>query len=110
MSVEKFTAAAQAHAIFTEQGDSTSANKAYNDVVSARDEMRNFPDHGIAALKDLLIDSDPGVRLWASYYLLPTATAFATNTLADLSSESGLVAFSAKMTLQEWNAGRLKVE
>lgn len=110
MSIEKFAAAARAHAVFTENGDSILANKAYNDVSVARDEMRSSPDHGVASLKYLLNDSDAGVRLWASYYLLPVDPILARGALYDLSSESGLVAFSAKMTLREWDAGHLKIE
>lgn len=110
MSVEKFIAAARAHAMYTEQGNSILTNKAYDDVAAAREVMRNLPDHGTATLKELLTDGDSGVRLCAAYYLLPTATALAVDTLKDIASDAGLVGFSAEMTLKEWNAGNLKIE
>jgi hypothetical protein len=60
-------------------------------------------------LSKLLNSDNDNVRLWAATHTLPTNEVEAKRVLQELASNSGLNAFSAEMTLKEWNQGNLKL-
>lgn len=104
--VARYREAASAHGRATESGDSASANEQADVVAEIHAELRRRDDRSI--LLPLLEDADPGVRGWAGAHLLETDPDRAARALDELSSVPGnLVAFSAKMTLEQWLKGEL---
>lgn len=59
-------------------------------------------------LKSFLSDEDDGVRLWASFALLPTYTKESEKVMKTLIKTSSYLSFEVKVTLEEWRKGRLK--
>lgn len=108
-SRENFIAAAIDHGRFTLSGDFKNCNKAYDRIIVAARKLKDTPDGGEAVLIDLLSYADDSVKSWAAAYLLQLRPEEAVNTLEEVASRPGLVAFSAGMTLKEWRAGRLKL-
>jgi len=105
----EFEDAASAHGRCTEIGDAKKANRAYGHVVRAAAHLREGHDQGLFCFHRYLDHPDSSVRAWAAYYLLEIDEEPAIATLREIGKESGLVAFSAKIALQEWQAGRLKI-
>jgi len=106
---ESFVTAAVDHGRFTLSGDSKACNRAYNKIVRAAHRLKESAGGEKAVLVDLLAYPDDSVKSWAAAYLLPICPEAAAKTLEDIASGSGLIAFSAAMTLKEWHAGRLKL-
>ncbi|MCK5750737.1 hypothetical protein [Oricola sp.] len=108
---ERFAKSASDHGRYTIEGNAPLVNRAYRSLVSALRELRSKPDKGVLFLKGLLSDNDPSVVVWAATYLLPfdeEEAIFALEKIADTGIPR--LAFSAKVTLQEWKARRLSVE
>ncbi|HEY1425366.1 MAG TPA: hypothetical protein VGF50_01725 [Caulobacteraceae bacterium] len=105
----QFVEAARLHGRLTNENPGAN-HAAYDKVVASRKELRALPDQGQFFLVACLADSDPSVVAWAAFYLLPTRTAEAVAALTRVATGQDLVAFDAEMTLEEWRAGRLKVE
>jgi hypothetical protein len=63
---------------------------------------------GQAAFAALLEDESAHVRSWVSAQLLSEGDARAVPVAEQLASESGLVGFSAQVTLEQFHAGRLR--
>jgi hypothetical protein len=47
--------------------------------------------------------------MWAAYALLPLYTNMCKSILSDLSNQKNILGLTAKITLQEWEKGNLKV-
>jgi len=105
----EFVEAACEHGQFTESGDSVHANKAHDKVIKIISRMKQLPDKGVSILASLLNDENDSVKAWAATYLLPLDEESAINTLKELSSGRGFIAFDAKMVLKLWTAGTLKL-
>jgi len=60
-------------------------------------------------LTRLLNSENENVRLWAATHLLPTNEFEAKKVLQELALKPGFNAFSAEMTLKEWEKGNLKL-
>jgi hypothetical protein len=108
---EQFIEAARQHGIGTEEGNSKAANKAYFSLIEALRGLRALPDKGASFLEGLLSNSNPSVVTWAALYLLPyneNMARTALNSVVDLGLR--LISFDARMTLKEWDAGRLHIE
>ena len=73
---------------------------AYRSLVAAGDS-------GQAALTELLSDPSQHVRSWAAAQLLFAGNASARPVLESLAAQPGLVGLSARVTLQEYDVGRL---
>ena len=73
---------------------------AYRSLVAAGDQ-------GQVAFTELLSDPSPHVRSWAAAQLLFTGNALARPVLETLAAQAGLVGLSARVTLSEYDAGRL---
>jgi hypothetical protein len=56
-------------------------------------------------------EEDPGVRVWSALYLLPYDEPFALAALKTVADGNfRTISLSAEVTIDEWKAGRLKVE
>lgn len=107
--ISNYVEQAIAHDRATEEGNSDAANKAYDKNMEALKELRKLPDKGKVILSRLLSHENVGVRVSAATHLLPLDEKKAVRVLEEVSKLPGLVAFDAKMVLQEWRAGRLQI-
>lgn len=99
------------HGEASEAGDHKEANKAYKDLMKVLQNMRKTPDQGVGDLISLLEEQNPNVICWAATHLLPMREDLAKQHLGRLAAgEESLAGLNAKMVLQEWGAGRLRVE
>jgi hypothetical protein len=92
-----------------DRGDHKKCNAAYDTKMRALAKLREAHDRGRSSLTRLLDHEDPHVRCSAATHLLPLDEDAATRALEALTSEPPFVGFNARMVLQEWKAGRLKV-
>jgi Domain of unknown function (DUF2019) len=60
-------------------------------------------------LSKLLKSENENVRVWAATHTLPTNEVEAKQVLHELAAKPGLNAFSAEMTLRQWEKGNLKL-
>ena len=67
-------------------------------------------DEGRSAIMTLLTDPSPHVRVWAGAHSLEWAPAAARAALEILRDSDGPCSFDAKMTLREYDRGRLRFE
>ena len=107
--IETFINSAIAHSEATEQGDYKTANKNYDKIV---DSVKFLKQNGmIKELSKLFTHSNPGVRIWACTYSLEENEKKAKKALGAIAKENILHhSFTAKMTLDEWNSGNLKLD
>lgn len=106
---DEYASAATAQGAATDRGDHKRANAAHETLMRVLSELRESADQGRAALSGLLEHDDPHVRCWAATHLLPLDQDAAMHALEALESEPPFVGLNAKMVVQEWKAGRLKV-
>lgn len=95
------------HAEATETGNYKSGNAASAQIIEAL--MWLNANQEIQLIYPLLNVSDVGTRLWAASYLLTTGDTAAVAVLINLASLNNIHGLSAKTTLSEWRAGRLKL-
>ena len=84
----------------------TEANRAHDEIHEAYRLLRRTSE-GREAISRLMDDANPGVRLWAAAHSLFWKPECARAVLEGLAAEGGLLAFTAEMTLREFDAGRL---
>lgn len=96
---------ADKHGKASEDGDSRTGSKCYRKIEeifeflkkeNTRDKFQKFLSH-----------PSSGIRLWAATFLLPINEKEAKKVLNEITQIGGIVSFSAKMILQEWNKGNL---
>lgn len=107
--IANYIGAAKIHCEATNNGNSDAANVAYDTIIETLDELRKQPDKGHKILSALLNHDDLSVRVWAATHLLPLDEPKAIDSLSVIADKSGIIAFDAKMVLEEWRLGRLKV-
>lgn len=93
------------------KGDRTIADndaELYARMSLAFHELMKSGDHGTLAFERLIHDPSPYVRLWAAAQLLFFGQPDARSVLEELTSQLGPLAFTAKITLSEYDAGHLK--
>lgn len=73
----------------------------------ALQDLRAAGDIGTAAFATLLKDKSTHVRCWAAAELLSQGNHEAQAVLKEIAGRPGITAFSARMTLEEYAAGRL---
>ena|SRR4051794_7199741 len=98
----EFRAAASAKGDF--RADSTEDHALHERMAQAFRFLHGQGAEGAA----LLEDESPHVRSWVSAQLLSEGDARAVPVAEQLASESGLVGFSAQVTLEQFHAGRLR--
>lgn len=106
LSIEAYAEAAMDHAAATLQGDHRRANRAHDVIAAIYRARRNNGTR--AELLPLLEHPEPGVRAWAASHALEFASALAVPVLEELATDASLLGFSARMTLSEYRAGRLR--
>ena len=79
----------------------------YADMSDAFDELLRQGEIGNVALEKLLVDSSPDVRGWIAAQFLYLGRLRARPILEKLANGTGLVASSAQITLQQFDAGLL---
>ena len=106
--IKTYRIAAGVHGRASASGDSRAANRAHKRLALAYRTLRARGPASQAKLLSLIKDRDVGVRAWVAAHALEFSPAAGEPVLVDLAAQPGLVGFGAKMTLQEWRAGRLK--
>ena len=99
---------AKLHGQATENGNSKQANRAYDRL---RVAVAYLDDEGRRSdLLGLTNSEDASVKMWAATFLLPTKMVRdAVRILEMVGQEAGIIGFDARMTLQEWNRGNLRL-
>jgi hypothetical protein len=100
-----FKETAKKHAEATEEGNYKLGNKHFDIIRTSTDYLKT--ENKIDYLYQLINDEDVGIRLWAATYLLPFYEKDALSVLSDIENNKGLIAFTAKMTIEEWKKGNL---
>ena len=108
LKITRFAAQAECHYQATQQGNARTANRAYAQIVRAKDSL--VAGGHLAALVPLLCHEHAAVRLWAARYLL-FCPPFAQQTEAVLTTiaahGAGILIADAKQTLAQWRKGNL---
>jgi hypothetical protein len=102
--VAQYARAAERHGEATRVGEA--ANAEADLIAAAYRELRRRQSE--SALLALLGSQSEGIRAWAGAHALEFAPDRGEPVLAELAKSSGLIAFTAQMTLREWRAGRLR--
>ncbi len=105
--VARYRNAALAHMAHSAHGAYKKANPQAEIIAACYRELRRRGSQSQTALLTLLDDSDAAVRAWASSHAMEFAPDLAEPVLVELEAGGSLAAFSARMTLREWRAGRL---
>jgi len=101
--------AAAAHGAATEQGDHEASSRACDAIAEVYGELRRRGTATVQRLIPFLEDEDVGVRFWVASHALEFAPEKGQAVLSEIAqTPNSLIAFSAKMALREWKAGRLK--
>jgi hypothetical protein len=106
--LERCARAADLHGRATDEGNFKVANRAYDRAARAFAALRKTSGYE-KALLSLLDHLSPHVRAWAATRLLPTHETQATRTLEQVGQGRGFMAFSARITLELWKKGELKL-
>jgi len=108
LKITRFAAQAECHYQATQQGNARTANRAYAQIVRAKDSL--VAGGHLAALVPLLCHEHAAVRLWAARYLL-FCPPFAQQTEAVLTTiaahGAGILIADAEQTLAQWRKGNL---
>jgi hypothetical protein len=102
----EFRAAASAKGDF--RADSAEDHALHERMAQAFRFLHGQGAEGRAAFAALLEDESPHVRSWVSAQLLSEGDARAVPVAEQLASESGLLGFTAQVTLEQFRAGRLR--
>jgi hypothetical protein len=109
-TVERYIADASEHGRCTETGDYKTGNAAIERLMKDLAELRAHADRGEAVLLKLISHPNHWVKSAAAWHLLPLRAELACAVLENLATgPPSELEFNAKMLLQEWRAGRLKV-
>lgn len=96
-----------AHGEFMLAGNHREANKLHDKIINTMKQIRLHEADGDAVLLELVTDKNPSVACWAATHSLRKFEAVAKDVLEKISQNRGPIGFTAKMTVQEWNKGRL---
>jgi len=80
----------------------------YDRLRTSFHQLRSLGTSGHRAFQGLLRDPSPSVRTWVAAQLLAEGDLEALSVLRDLVDEQGMGGFNARITIQEYEAGRLK--
>ena len=108
LKITRFAAQAECHYQATQQGNARTANRAYAQIVRAKDSL--VAGGHLAALVPLLCHEHAAVRLWAARYLLfcpPFAQQTETVLTTIAAHGAGILIADAKQTLAQWRKGNL---
>jgi hypothetical protein len=107
-TLQRYVAAAVDHRRESESGDHRAINRAHDELQRAYRSLRGRGAE--RRLLELLGHPDAGVRLWAATHTLALSSEDAEKTLIALQQdERPLVRTDARMTLELWHKGELKL-
>ena len=104
--LDVFEQASIQHTMATENGDFKTGNKAYKSIATSINWLKEKGE--IDRLLPFLNHTVDGVRVWAASFLIHTHETRAVMVLENISTGTNIIAFNAKMTLEEWEKGNLK--
>lgn len=104
--IEAYAKAASLHGLATSAGNATRANDSYDTILGIYAELRKRGEDDVRQLRPLLRSDDAGVRAWSAIHLLKVVPSEAVPVLEAVASGRGLVAFSARMSLEKWHKER----
>jgi len=107
MALKLFEESAMLHGESTLSGDYKLCNKHYECIIRCIEYL--YDNKEADTLKPFLDNKNTSVRMWAAYALLPLYTNMCKSILSDLSNQKNILGLTAKITLQEWEKGNLKV-
>ena len=109
---EEYLTQAVAFQIARDSRDHKASNKAFGKLYAAARKIRSqHPDSGEGFFSKLLNHPMPHVVNFAAFNLIPVNPELARQAICRLAEgPPGEVRFNARMTLQEWDAGRLDPE
>ena len=108
--ITRYRQEALLHGQATATGDYRAGNQHHNQLAKVYSKLKSSGTAAVALLGSLLQDEDDSVACWAATHLLPYQEPQAIATLTRVDAASGIVGFTAAITLQEWQAGRLKLD
>jgi hypothetical protein len=109
--IEEYKKWATQHGVGTMSGDSKATNASYKKMMATLAEMKGHHPSAPIELMKLLNDPNPSVASWAATHLINFCESDSLLTLERIAkSDSGLIAFDAKMVLEERRNGRFKGE
>lgn len=104
--LEIYTQAAAEHGRASLAADYNSGNRASGVMEKVYSELKRR--ERASSLTTLLSNAEPSVVVWAATHLLPFSPQRAEKSLKRLSrSDTGPIAFSAKVVLEQWHSGDL---
>jgi hypothetical protein len=106
--LNRYIDSAVQHGKSTEDGDYKSANKAFKTLKKTFVELKDNKDYGVEKLLCLLKHEEAYVRLWAAAHTLQVNPNAAKKTLNQLTKLPGFIGFTARMTIDEWEKGKLR--
>jgi hypothetical protein len=102
----RYIDAASDHGRATEAGDYKTANRSARRLATLHKQFLAQGEQGTKALVSLMTHKEPSVRYWAAYHSRSFAPKEAEVTLLEIANaKGGLVSFSARITLEEWQKG-----
>lgn len=105
--INEYIAGAELHGVGTQASDHEKANKGYAQLNGAYNILKE-EDPKLAILRPLLKHDNLSVRLWAASHLLPLDSVIALPVLNEIARfKKGPFAFSAMMTIKQWQKGQL---
>jgi len=93
----------------TLNGDYEAANLSHDKLLSLLPVIRASGPEGDAALLELITDSNDAVACWSATHALPFDETRALKVLERISKKAGPIGFNAKMVIQQWKKGELKI-
>lgn len=86
--------------------NSKKANRSYHQIHEAAAKLRRADS--LLVLQSLLRSEHVSVKIWAATYLLPIVETEAKEALLEIKDSGSILAFDARMTLEQWESGNLK--
>ncbi len=97
------------HGEGTEKGDYKLANKNHDRLMKAFEKILDYGTIGRDAILKLLQHQDASVRCWAATHSLNYDEPQAIKTLEEITRGKGLICSDAKIVIEEWRKGNLKL-
>jgi len=105
--LERYREAAIKHGQGTPAGDPKLTNRSHDIIVSTFKEIKR-EEYGLERLAKFLEDEDTSVRSWAACNLLHIEKFHSRKILEHIeNTDATILGFDAKMTLKEWDTGKL---
>ena len=107
--LRQYTDAARLHGEATERGDARTANRNHDRVLRALRLLDEASDEGRLHLVDLLGHADPHVQTWAATHLIFLCAAKAVPVLESVAQRPDIAGGNARMVLELWREGSLRI-